>query len=258
MIQVSLDGSSIETHDAYRGKGSFEGAVRGIRIIQKHGIPVTTRMTIHHLNVHDIENTARFNLEVLGLPTFSTNAVGYLGTCKIGGIEMQLSPIERKTAMEVLVQLADAYPGRITAQAGPLAEARMWKRMEDAQNQQSEAFPNAGHLTGCGCTTSKLAVRSDGAFIPCVMLPTLVLGYINQDSLNDVWQKAPVLEKLRLRNNIPLSDFAFCTDCNYQAYCTGNCPGLAHSLTGKVNHPSPDACLRNFKQSLENVYERSA
>ena len=29
-------------------------------------------------------------------------------------------------------------------------------------------------------------------------------------------------------------------------YCTGNCPALAYTLTGEVNHPSPDACLRRF------------
>jgi SynChlorMet cassette radical SAM/SPASM protein ScmE len=256
-VQVSLDGSNADTHDAYRGQGSFEGAVRGIHTLQRHGVPVTTRMTIHHMNVHDIENTVHFNLEVLGLNSFGTNAVGYLGTCKIGDNEMQLSPVERKTAMKVLVKLADQYPGQIGAMAGPLAEARMWQRMEEAREQQAEPFPNGGHLTGCGCTTNKLAVRSDGAIIPCTMLPSLVLGHINQDALIDVWQNAPILDKLRNRTNIALSEFAFCADCPYQPYCTGNCPGLAYSLTGKVNHPSPDACYRNFKQALESMYERT-
>jgi radical SAM protein with 4Fe4S-binding SPASM domain len=78
------------------------------------------------------------------------------------------------------------------------------------------------------------------------MLPHIVLGYINRDSLKDIWQTAPALADLRARRAIPLSDFEFCAGCEYQPYCTGNCPGLAYTLTGQVNHPSPDACLRRF------------
>jgi hypothetical protein len=29
-------------------------------------------------------------------------------------------------------------------------------------------------------------------------------------------------------------------------YCAGNCPALAYTITGKEDHPSPDACLRTF------------
>ena len=43
-----------------------------------------------------------------------------------------------------------------------------------------------------------------------------------------------------------LTDFDFCVECPYIPYCTGNCPGLAYALTGQVDHPSPDACLRCF------------
>jgi MoaA/NifB/PqqE/SkfB family radical SAM enzyme len=51
---------------------------------------------------------------------------------------------------------------------------------------------------------------------------------------------------MRERSQIPLTDFEFCEGCPYIPYCTGNCPGLAYSITGKVDHPSPDACLRQF------------
>ena len=78
------------------------------------------------------------------------------------------------------------------------------------------------------------------------MLPHLVLGYINRDALGQVWQSAPALVELRERRTVAISGFEFCAECPYQPYCTGNCPGLAYTLTGQVHHPSPDACVRRF------------
>jgi Fe-coproporphyrin III synthase len=78
------------------------------------------------------------------------------------------------------------------------------------------------------------------------MLSHMKLGRINQDSLIDIWQNSPALNEIRRRQNIPLRQFDFCATCPYTSYCTGNCPGMAYSLTGQVNYPSPDACLRQF------------
>ena len=89
-------------------------------------------------------------------------------------------------------------------------------------------------------------MRADGAIVPCSMLAHMELGRINQDSLAEVWQHSREMISLRARQTISLQDFAFCADCKYIPYCTGNCPGLAYTLTGQVDHPSPDACLRRF------------
>lgn len=252
-VQISVDGSCAETHDACRGEGAFAGAVQGIRLLQRHDVPVAVRVTIHRHNVHDLSDTARFLLEDLGLPSFSTNAAGYLGSCRLQTDEVLLTPQQRVTAMETLLRLSEAYDGRISAQAGPLAEARTWRRMEEARSQGAPPFPNGGYLTGCGCPSSKLAVRADGTIVPCSMLAHVELGRINRDPLVEMWQHSPALERLRRRRTIPLSTFDFCRDCPYTMYCTGNCPGLAYTLTGQVNHPSPDACLRAFLAGGERI-----
>jgi SynChlorMet cassette radical SAM/SPASM protein ScmE len=153
---------------------------------------------------------------------------------------------ERKVAMATLLRLAEKYPDRISANAGPLAEGRAWLRMEDARAHGAQAFPNGGRLTACGCTSKKIAVRADGAIVPCIMLAHMKLGHINEDPLLDVWQHSLALNQLRRRHTIPLTGFEFCAGCSYIPYCTGNCPGLAYTLTGTVDHPSPDACLRRF------------
>jgi SynChlorMet cassette radical SAM/SPASM protein ScmE len=245
-VQVSVDGSCAEVHESGRGKGSFANAVRGIKILQKHGIPVTVRTTIHRHNVHDLENTAHFLLKELGLQDFSTNAAGFIGSCRKNSRDLLLTMEDRQAAMETLSRLALQYAGRITAQAGPLADAEFWERMETARRQKAPSFNNGGRLTGCGCTRNSIAVRADGTIVPCSMLAHLELGRINQNSLIEIWQKNHALNALRLRHNIPLADFAYCSDCGYLDYCTGNCPGLGYAMTGQVDFPSPDACLKRF------------
>ncbi len=245
-VQISVDGSNPETHDTCRGQGSFTKAIRGLRTLQSHGVPVTIRVTIHRHNVHDLENIARLLLEDLKLPGFSTNAAGYLGSCRQNPGDVLLTTQDRQVAMEMLLRLSEKYNGRISAMAGPLTDALCWHRMEEARMQGNPPFSNGGHLTGCGCPNERIAVHADGAIIPCSMLAHIELGQINQDSLEEVWQHSFALNRLRQRQTIPLTDFEFCAECPYISYCTGNCAGLAYSLTGQVDHPSPDSCLRLF------------
>ncbi|MHB1356144.1 MAG: SynChlorMet cassette radical SAM/SPASM protein ScmE [Anaerolineae bacterium] len=245
-VQVSVDGSCAIVHDTCRGPGSFDAAIRGIRTLQRHRINTAVRVTIHRNNAHDLEHIAHLLLEELGLPSYSTNSAGYLGTCRLNADDIMLTAVERQSAMETLLCLAEKYPGRISANAGPLAEGRAWRQMEDARAHGALPFPNGGHLTACGCPTSKISVRADGAIVPCSMLAHNELGRINQDALAEIWQHNPVLNQLRSRNAIPLARFGFCSSCSYIPYCTGNCPGLAYTITGQVDHPSPDGCFRRF------------
>jgi SynChlorMet cassette radical SAM/SPASM protein ScmE len=245
-VQVSIDGSKPEIHDACRGQGSFVKAVEGIRNLQRHHIPVQIRVTINKYNVADLEAIAEFIFEKLQLPVFSTNAASYMGMCRQHYNHIGLDVHGRMEAMETLLRLDKKYNNRIQADAGPLAEALMWQEMENARIQGMKSLPGRGFLTACGCVFSKMAVRADGIIVPCIMLSHLALGRMNRDSLKDIWQHHPEIHKIRDRRNFSLTEFDFCKGCAYINYCTGNCPGLAYTITGEVHHPSPDACLREF------------
>jgi SynChlorMet cassette radical SAM/SPASM protein ScmE len=245
-VQVSIDGSKPETHDAFRGKGNLNRAIEGIRCLKQHRVPVQVRVTIHRQNVSDLEAIAELLLEEIGLPGFSTNAASYMGLCRQNVEQVGLSIEDRTLAMETLLKLNQKYDGRISAQAGPLAEALMWTEMEQARKNGADSIPMGGSLTACGCVMDKIAVRADGTIVPCTMLSHIELGRINRDDLKEIWQNHPEMKKMRQRQNISLNDFEFCNGCRYIDYCTGNCPGLAYTITGKVNHPSPDACLHRF------------
>ncbi|MBM4429900.1 MAG: SynChlorMet cassette radical SAM/SPASM protein ScmE [Chloroflexi bacterium] len=248
-IQVSLDGSRPEPHEAMRGKGSWEPAVNAIKILHAEGLPTTVRVTIHGQNVDDLPNVARLLLEEIGLPSFSTNAISSLGTHAKYGEEAFLTPARRLQAMKVMAELDARYPGRLQAAAGPLAEWKGFHEMEEAR-RSGTPIPGRGKLVGCGCIFERMAIRADGAYVPCVMLPQYVMGHIGKDPLVEVWQNSPLFNRVRERIHISLDSFDQCQGCEYTESCTGNCAGNALSMTGDANQPSPEACLRHFQQEL--------
>jgi SynChlorMet cassette radical SAM/SPASM protein ScmE len=248
-VQVSLDGSTAEVHETMRGKGSFTPALEAIRRLRAEGLSVTVRVTVHGGNIDDLPALARLLLEEIGLPSFGTNAISSLGTSAKYGADVFLTPSQRLQAMRVLAGLDERYPGRIQAAAGPLADWKMFRGMEAAR-QDNRPIPGRGKLVGCGCIFERFAVRADGAFVPCVMLASMVLGHIGRDPLAEVWQNSPVMNELRGRMTIPLRTFDECRDCTYIDSCTGSCAGNALSMLGDANRPSPEACLRRFKQEL--------
>jgi SynChlorMet cassette radical SAM/SPASM protein ScmE len=251
-IQVSIDGSCPEIHDRSRGRGSFDRAIAGLRLLQEAGFPVTSRVTINRYNVDDLENIAGLLLDEIGLQGFGTNDAMPMGAGCSNQEAITLRPEQQLKAMKTLSQLAEKYNGRITAMAGPLAKWQSYKEMEHAKatGEKSTRW-QMGYLTACGCTFNKLAVHHDGVITPCNLLPELELGRINIDSLKEIWRSHPTLKALKERRQIPMSEVPGCEECEWAPYCNGSCPGLAYEMTGDFNRANPHDCYRRFLENFE-------
>ena len=245
-FQVSIDGPGPESHDIFRGTGTFEKALAGLKVLIKHKISATVRVTIHKFNYKELDKVSELLFEDVGLPSFSTNTAGHVGLCRENKDTVQLNAQEYSYTIAKLFELNKKYNGRIQAQAGPLASGKHWKEMQEAFDQGKEGLSSCGFLRSCGGVFSKMAIRSDGIMIPCGQIPHIELGRINKDSLREVWINHPELKRLRDRRDTSLKDFDFCKDCKFIPYCRGGCPALAYTLTGNENNPSPDACYRTF------------
>jgi len=245
---VSLDGSTAEVHESLRGAGSFAPALSAIRLLQGAGLPVTARVNVHTRNIEDLPALAHLLLGELGLPSFRTAGLSSIGTASKYSADMFPTTAQRLRAMQLLAALEWEYPGRVLAASGPLSQWRTFHAMEEAR--QSGRAPQRGFLTGCGCVWSRISVRCDGAYVPCVLLPQLVAGHIGQDSLEEVWCSSPVLSAVRARAEIPLDSCPECRGCEYSAYCTGSCAAPSWSRLADVMRPNPEACLRQFLHDL--------
>jgi len=249
-IQVSIDGSRAEIHDRSR-PGSFDRAVRGLRLLKEAGFPVTVRTTINQHNFRDLENIAALLLDDIGLPSFSTNEAMPMGAgCNNQG-DITLTSAEKLEAMRTMKRLLERYDGRLQATAGPQAKLKMYAEMEHARRTGEKTTRwQMGYLTACGCIFSKLDILHDGTIVPCHILHDLHLGHVATDSLQEIWDTHPILKAMRERRSIPMQQVPGCQDCEWAPYCNGSCPGLAYELTGDLNRANPEDCYRKFLQEM--------
>jgi SynChlorMet cassette radical SAM/SPASM protein ScmE len=245
-IQVSVDGSSSEIHDKSRPK-SFGRALRGLKLLKEAGYPLTVRVTVNRFNVDDLENVAHLLLNEVGLSNISTNEAYACGATDRAGDGIMLTPAQRARAMQILTRLAELYPGRINAQAGPQVLARELKRMDEMLADGQTSLPGRGTLAACGGVFNSLAVLHDGTLVPCHILSTLHLGAIGVDDLQEVWLNHPIMTNLRQRRAIPLESLETCRGCVYQGFCTGGCPGGAVQANSDSNTRNPMDCYRVLK-----------
>jgi len=249
-IQVSIDGSCAEVHNRSR-PGSFDRAVRAVRLLLEAGFPITVRTTINRHNLHDLENVAKLLLEDIGLPSFSTNDAMPMGAgCDNQG-DITLTSAEKLEAIRTMKRLLARYDGRLIAQAGPQAKLKMYGEMDHARRTgEKTTHWQMGYLTACGCIFSKLDILHDGTIVPCHILHRLHLGHIATDSLEEIWRTHPILQTLRDRRSLAMSEVAGCEGCEWAPYCNGSCPGLAYDLTGDLLRANPEDCYRRFRAEV--------
>ncbi len=254
-IQVSIDGSRAEVHDLSRPPQSFGRALRGLRLLQEHGFPVSVRVTINRHNVDDLENIAELLLEDVGLPGFSTNEAAEMGTARCFGGDVVLTEKERQLAMGALLMLRAKYEGRINATAGPLARAQMFAEIDRQLKCGETKTPGRGTLCSCGGVFSKMAVLHDGTMVPCNLLPTLSMGVAGVNPLRESWLHHPSINAVRHRREIPLSALPSCHDCPYTGFCAGGCPAAVMSKIGKLNERDPGYCYRQYRDESQEVVD---
>ncbi len=253
-IQVSIDGSRPAIHDASRGKGSFEKALRGLRLLKEAGFPVTVRVTVNRHNVDDLDNIARLLLDDVGISRFSTNDAMPMGTGCAHQDRIMLLPEQRPVAMRAQVRLQEERPGTIIASAGSLALWHMFCEMEQAKATGQR--PNRwkmGCLSSCGCMFCKLAVHHDGMIVPCNMLAAASLGTIGETPVRSIWRDHPLLEEMRKRDRIRMEEVPGCEGCEWAPFCSGGCPAVEYTRTGNLYVANPSCCYRKFLQETKSA-----
>ena len=247
-IQVSVDGSKPETHDALRGKGAFIRAMRGIAALRKYELLWTVRVTVSKLNLHDLKATMHMLHDELGLRQFGVNEAYPMGAGHCNHETLEMTPAERRESFRITQEFESQYPGVARgAQAGPLIMAELIEKVNHARESgEFNVSYGTGCFTGCNVMWQNLSVLHDGSYVPCNQLPHMVLGKVGQDSLRDIWFNAPALLAFRQRHTISLETDPRCAGCSYMQYCTGGCPAVAYPLTGDVNRANPRDCYRAY------------
>ncbi len=219
-VQVSIDGPTVFEHENLRGRGTFEKAMKAVRLLAKNGVHVTTNMVVHEDNQWRIEDYFRFSKRL------GASGVRFVPLRRIGGGN-ELRPPD-------LIKLLRSV--RTT-----FALHRSFRKLasEDWFTTLASVCQRNERRTSCGIGTRTLLVEADGSIYPCAghVYPEFKLGTV-RDSFRKLWMRSPVLKGLRKRFSVDNLN-RLCADCPVRYWCAGGCRGEAYARTGSCLEPSP-------------------
>lgn len=219
-VQVSIDGSTRETNDYNRGKGTFEKAMAGIELLRKHGVEFRIAFCIMKHNVADIP--AMVDLaERVGAKEVAFRKLKLLGRA-----------LELKD---------EVYPGRQDmAKAYATLYRKAYGRKPEAMRINSKftevLFGGRGpyfDILPCGAGRNIIHVTYKGDIVPCSLFTEdkFVQGNIRKDKVADVWERSPLLRFFR---DTRVDDIPKCRACTYKYLCGGGCRAEAYFLHGNL------------------------
>jgi len=228
---VSIDGVE-ETHDRLRGvKGSHRAAFEALTNLRAAGVRVSCNTQINRLSLPDLP-------ELL-------ESIARAG---VHSWQIQLTvPMGRAAdEPEVLFQpydMLELFPllGKLKARCDELG-VRLWPGNNIGyfgpyETALKGTMPR-GHMVSCGAGRSTLGIEADGAIKGCPSLPTQAWtgGNIRDDSLEDIWERAPELRYTRDRTVSDL--WGYCRTCYYADVCRAGCTWTSFVFFGKAgNNP---------------------
>jgi len=209
-VQISLDGAR-QTHDAIRGPGTFDRALRGIDCLKREGVHVLASFTAQKGNYLDFAALSR--------------------VCRRHRVDKLWWDRVVTGDTEKLALSTDQFRKlcRIAAR-----RRRLYRRLDGS------SLVNCGRAlqflaTGrpckyrCGAGGDLLVFLADGSVMPCRRLP-FVIGNIRDGELADIIRASPIMAELA-RPTLPEG----CGGCPHLARCRGGARCVTYAQTGRLN-----------------------
>lgn len=231
----SLDGSTAEIHDAFRGfSGSYDVTMRAVEHLHELGLPVQINTTVSRYNVRDLDNMAAL-VEKLGAVLWS---VFFLVPTGRGRMEDMISPDEHEQVFHWLYEVSKTVPYDIKTTA-----AQHYRRVV-MQRNKTEKGERTGRLVGVipsaknsgdGIGRSFAGVNDGNGFVfishrgdvqPSGFLP-VTAGNVRENRLTDLYRHSPVFTALRNPDGYK----GKCGICPYRTICGGS-RARAYAVTG--------------------------
>ncbi|MBQ1642831.1 MAG: radical SAM protein [Oscillospiraceae bacterium] len=202
-VQVSLDGTR-RIHNAVRGSGSFERAMRGIDWLKKEGVSVHVSFTAQRTNLNQLRPLAR--------------------VCRVHKVD--------KLWFDRVVIPSDEDRSRLS-----LTTEEYKKLVETAGKLHARGLVSCSRALQflgceksecyrCGAGENLLIFLADGGIMPCRRLP-FVIGNIRDGELKDILENSETMQSLA---NAPVPKD--CLSCRYSGKCRGGAKCVTYAQTG--------------------------
>ncbi len=232
-VSISIDGSSAQTHDTFRGEpGAFDGALRGIDILKNAGISFQINTTITKRNLEQIP--AIYDL-ALSLEASALHIFLLVPTGRGEEIESEeIPPEEYERVLNWFYDKSKDKKIQLKATCAPHYFRIMRQRAKAEGIRITKETHGLEAMTkGCLGGSAFCFVSSKGDVYPCGYLPALA-GNIRQKPFKMIWEKSKVFNDLRDPGKLK----GKCGNCEYRTVC-GGCRARAYAAKGDYLDEEP-------------------
>ncbi|MCF6092449.1 TIGR04053 family radical SAM/SPASM domain-containing protein [Microaerobacter geothermalis] len=251
----SLDGSTAEIHDRFRGtSGSFDLTMKAIQYLKELEIPLQINTTVSRYNIDDLDNIAQ-KLEDMGTVLWSVFFLVPTGRGKEGDM---ISPVQHEQVFNWLYDLSKRVPFDIKTTAAQHYRRVVLQRKKEenpgVERTFSEVMTGKQH-TKDGLGRAPKGVNDGNGFVfishigdvyPSGLLP-INCGNVREQSLSSIYRDSPVFQALRN----PSGFKGKCGVCEYRNICGGS-RARAYAMSGDYLESEPFCTYipKGYKDSL--------
>jgi radical SAM protein len=271
-LGISLDGSTPEIHDAFRGlPGAWARTIQAIEWAKEAGIPVQVHSTISRHNVHDLDNLCAL-FEKLAIVMWNVFFLVPVGRGQLGDllsgeefenvfgkiyelshrVNFQIKTTEAMHYRRYLLQhnLEERRMSHGNGHGSGLAHATTAQRNYEAGTPTADAQTRTVGWATRRVNDGKgfLFVSHVGNVYPSGFLP-IHAGNIRETPLQDIYRNSPIFKSLRDTSKLE----GKCGACEYKEICGGS-RARAYAVTGDPLAQEP-CCIyqpKNWDPQLEN------
>ncbi|VAX31076.1 Radical SAM heme biosynthesis protein AhbD, Fe-coproporphyrin III decarboxylase, partial [hydrothermal vent metagenome] len=235
IVSLSLDGSTAEVHDNFRGQaGAFEGALRAAELFRRHGIEFIINSSFTKRNQEDIPRVYKL-AKSLGATAWYMFMIVPTGR----GGEMMKELISKEDYEEILQWHYRMEKDEREMLVRPTCAPHYYRIVRQKAREDGEGFErrslkfSTGGSKGCIAGQVICLIDVDGNILPCSYFP-LPAGNIFRQPFRDVWENSDLFRELR--------DFKSykgrCGSCEYINVC-GGCRARAYAVSGDYLDEEP-------------------
>ena len=225
-ISISIDGSTADQHDTFRGvPGAYTGAMDGINAAKNAGLEFQINTTITQLNRDQIPEILKL-AEDIGAAALHIFLLVPTGRGKYI-VDQTISAQEYEETLNWFYDQKQETALQLKATCAP----HYYRILRQRARQEGKAVSFKTHgldavTRGCLGGTGFCFVSHRGIVQPCGFLD-LDCGDVTKTSFADIWRHSEIFKSLRNADNLD----GKCGICEFRRVC-GGCRARAYEATG--------------------------
>ncbi len=228
MISLSIDGSSADIHDSFRGvPGAFNLSLKAIQCAKEGGMPFKINTTVTQHNRADLSNICRLTID-LGAKEWDVFMLVPTGR---GKVAMEITAQQYEDTLNFIYGLTDQSLIPIKMTCSPQYMRVIAQNHPTAKTPQPPRHGMGGR--GCMAGNGFCFISHTGDVFGCGFLP-IKAGNIRERKIIAIYQQSDFFTQLRQHNMLK----GKCGACQFANAC-GGCRARALAVMGDYLESEP-------------------